>query len=148
MMTDEQRSKVARLKAAITASEGVAGGIPLEVREAVLELKRELGAEGMTARMLAAMLGVHETTLCRWGRADGAGTTVGVRRRAKRMASEAKGPRREAAGFRMVQIGAQVKPAQHPSPASRGLRVAHAPSGLVVDGLDVEMLAALLRRLS
>ena len=30
----------------------------------------------------------------------------------------------------------------------RGLRVAHAPSGLVVDGLDVETLAALLRRMS
>jgi hypothetical protein len=33
-------------------------------------------------------------------------------------------------------------------PASRCLRVAHAPSGLVVDGLDVETLAALLRRMS
>ena len=28
------------------------------------------------------------------------------------------------------------------------LRVAHAPSGLVIDGLDVETLAALLRRMS
>ena len=32
--------------------------------------------------------------------------------------------------------------------AARGLRVAHAPSGLVVDGLDVETLATLLRRMS
>jgi hypothetical protein len=31
---------------------------------------------------------------------------------------------------------------------TRGLRVAHAPSGLVVDGLDVETLAVLLRRMS
>ena len=31
---------------------------------------------------------------------------------------------------------------------ARNLRVAHAPSGLVVDGLDVETLAALLRRMS
>ena len=29
-----------------------------------------------------------------------------------------------------------------------GLRVAHAPSGLVIDGLDVESLAALLQRMS
>jgi hypothetical protein len=41
-----------------------------------------------------------------------------------------------------------VKSAAVSSPASRGLRVAHAPSGIVVDGLDVETLAALLRRLS
>jgi len=31
---------------------------------------------------------------------------------------------------------------------SRSLRVAHAPSGLVIDGLDVETLATLLRRMS
>jgi len=34
------------------------------------------------------------------------------------------------------------------APAPRSLRVAHAPSGLVIDGLDVESLAALLRRMS
>jgi hypothetical protein len=32
--------------------------------------------------------------------------------------------------------------------SARGLRVAHAPSGLVVDGLDVEALAVLLKRMS
>jgi hypothetical protein len=31
---------------------------------------------------------------------------------------------------------------------ARSLRVAHAPSGLVIDGLDVEMLAELLGRMS
>jgi hypothetical protein len=34
------------------------------------------------------------------------------------------------------------------APTDRNLRVAHAPSGLVIDGLDVETLAALLRRMS
>lgn len=33
-------------------------------------------------------------------------------------------------------------------PAGRSLRVAHAPSGLVIDGLDVQTLAELLRRMS
>jgi hypothetical protein len=34
------------------------------------------------------------------------------------------------------------------TPMARSLRVAHAPSGLVIDGLDVEMLAELLGRMS
>jgi hypothetical protein len=47
----------------------------------------------------------------------------------------------------------EVTPAPAPAATSvtsvtRGLRVAHAPSGLVVDGLDVETLAVLLRRMS
>ena len=43
---------------------------------------------------------------------------------------------------------ARVAAAAVPAPAGRGLRAAHAPSGLVIDGLDVETLAALLRRMS
>jgi len=148
MMTDEQRSKVAKLKATIAASDGKAGGVPREVRGAVLVLKREVRAVGTTARVLAGMLGIHETTLCRWGREGEAGAAAVVTRPAKRTASSAKGRRRDAAGFRMVQVGAQAKSPAVSSPASRGLRVAHAPSGIVVDGLDVETLAALLRRLS
>jgi hypothetical protein len=35
-----------------------------------------------------------------------------------------------------------------PTSSARGLRVVHAPSGLVVDGLDVEMLAALFKRMT
>jgi hypothetical protein len=35
-----------------------------------------------------------------------------------------------------------------PTSTVSSLRVAHAPSGLVIDGLDVESLAALLRRMS
>lgn len=64
-MTDEQKSKVAELKAAIAASAPTSGGAPREVRRAVVGLKRELRREGTTARELAAALGLHETTLCR-----------------------------------------------------------------------------------
>jgi hypothetical protein len=39
-------------------------------------------------------------------------------------------------------------PTAESGPAAPALRMAHAPSGLVIDGLDVESLAALLRRLS
>jgi len=44
-------------------------------------------------------------------------------------------------------MSAQV-PVQTSAAPSRGLRVAHPPSGLVVEGLDVETLTALLRRMS
>lgn len=144
MMTDEQRSRVAKLKAAIAASERTTGGVPQAVRGEVLALRQEFRAEGTTARALAAMLGVHETTLSRWGRERGAEATAGS---ARPTVSRGRG-RRRGAGFRMVQVGAEAKSAALVSPASGGLRVAHAPSGIVVDGLDVETLAALLRRLS
>lgn len=64
------------------------------------------------------------------------------------------GVRGRGAGFRMVQV---TQPGRTPSGAApvpvstaplRAIRVAHAPSGLVIDGLDVEGLAALLRRMS
>ena len=66
MMTDEQRSRVAALKSAITASGPASGGAPHEVRAAALVLKEELRQVGTTARELAKGLGIHETTLCRW----------------------------------------------------------------------------------
>jgi hypothetical protein len=139
MMTDEQRSKAAELKAAIAASASMAGGAPKDVRVAVLALKRELRRSGTTARAFAAALGVHETTLCRWERSPGAGPT-----------SKAPTKSGRGGGFRLVQVTKPEKVAVVPAAVSmpRGLRVAHAPSGLVVDGLDVETLAALLRRMS
>ena len=142
-MTDEQKSKVAELKAAIAASGSTAGGVPHAVRVAVLALKRELRRSGTTARALAAALGVHETTLCRWEGAPQA------RRAPKAPAKSGRG-----GGFRVVEVtGPDRAPAKGaavlaPAPMPRGLRVAHAPSGLVVDGLDVETLAVLLRRMS
>ena len=52
-MTDEQKSKVAALKSAITASGPASAGAPAEVRAAVLALKEELRQAGTTARELA-----------------------------------------------------------------------------------------------
>jgi peptidoglycan hydrolase-like amidase len=133
MMMDEQRSRVAKLKAVIAASDSRTGGVPQAVRSAVIALRQELRAEGTTARTLATMLGLHESTLSRWGRESEAEAMVGAGR---------------GAGFRMVQVGSEAKSAALAPPTCGGLRVAHAPSGIVVDGLDVETLAALLRRLS
>lgn len=140
MMTDGQKTKVAELKAAIAASSPTAGGAPPEVRAAALVLKKELRRSGTTAGVLAEALGIHVGTLCRWQH-DG-----GARRRS---AVSAK-PSRESgssASFRMVQV-AGAEPMPTTAAMGRGLRVAHAPSGLVVEGLDVETLAALLRRMS
>ncbi len=142
MMTDEQKSKVAELKAVIAATGPTREGAPREVRVSAMVLKRELRRTGTTARVLAAALGVHESTLCRWER------DVGADGRVTAPAKRGHG-RRES--FRMVQVATPaVTPRGTPtsSPTTHGLRVAHAPSGLVVDGLDVETLAALLRRMS
>jgi hypothetical protein len=145
MMTDEQRSKVAELKAAIAASTPTTGGAPREVRSAALALKRELRREGTTARELAAALGLHETTLCRWEHDQEASRGPQVR---------AKRGRGQSASFRQVHVAAPDAPAAKrvgaavTTPMGRSLRVAHAPSGLVIDGLDLETLAELMRRLS
>jgi hypothetical protein len=148
MMTGEQKSKVAVLKAEIAATAGA--GTPLKVRTAVVALKQELRREGVTARALASAVGVHESTLCGWERQRGT-------RRDPAVATKA---RQRGAGFRMVQIAeATATSMSEPSSSfsfsergsttsARGLRVVHAPSGLVVDGLDVELLAALLKRMS
>ena len=65
--------------------------------------------------------------------------------------------RSRGAGFRRVEIAAAATtntgsvPSslyQAPMISTRGLRVAHGPSGLVIDGLDVKTLAALLTRMS
>jgi hypothetical protein len=140
MMTDDQKLKVAELKAAIAASAPATGGAPQEVRAAALVLRDELRQEGTTARVLARALGIHETTLCRWQHAVVPASKPSV---------SAKRDQEGGAGFRMVQVaGVTSARAASSVPTARSLRVAHAPSGLVIDGLDVETLAALLRRMS
>jgi hypothetical protein len=158
MMTDEQKSKVAELKSAIVGAT-TADGAPHEVRVAVVSLKGELRRTGTTARELAGALGVHESTLCRWEREVGGGDTTVVRSevagRGRRKGSAAPKSRGRAARFRRVEVTTATVTSTTPGTAvpsvrlaARGLRVAHAPSGLVVDGLDIETLAALLRRMS
>ena len=92
--------------------------------------------------MLAMALGIHETTLCRWQHDDADRAPSAAAKR-----SQGRG-----AGFRMVQVAdtrpTRVASASVPVSTARSLRVAHAPSGLVIDGLDVESLAALLQRMS
>jgi hypothetical protein len=153
MMTDEQKSKAAELKSVIgTATTG--DGAPREVRVAAVSLKRELRQMGTTARELAGLLGVHESTLCRWERDVGGDLVVATR--GKRRDRSTPKRRDRATRFRMVEMATATMTPAAPTTAgmssmelgARGLRVAHAPSGLVVDGLDIETLAALLRRMS
>lgn len=147
MMTDEQKSKVAELKTAIAAASSTRDGTPREIRERVVTLKKALQCTGTTARALAAALGLHETTLCRWEREGGARADTPMRAggfRRVRVATPA--PQREIAT--VVERAVAPRQGSTSIATSRGLRVAHAPSGLVVDGLDVETLVALLRRLS
>jgi hypothetical protein len=136
-MTGEQKSKAMELKATIATTWGMVSGAPIEVREEVVGLKKEVQRGGTTARELAKVLGLHESTLCRWERevrALGGPTARG----------------RAAASFRMVKVAVADSAERGSGSMSPigGLRVAHAPSGLVIDGLDVESLAALLQRMS
>jgi len=131
MLTDAHKLKAVGLKGELTTAAG---------RAAVVELKKEVQRTGATARELAAALGVHESTLCRWEREVRAPRGRG---RPTQESSSGGG-----SGFRMVRVAPAETGAVTAQPASFGLRVAHAPSGLVIDGLDVETLAALLRRLS
>lgn len=145
MMTGEQRSKAAELRAAIAATAGTVNGAPHEVRQAVVELKREVQFSGATARELAEALGVHESTLCRWER------SMPARAAAKK---EGRGERatQGTSSFRLVKVAesgaARSAGAGGAMPVVAHLRVAHAPSGLMIEGLDIEGLAVLLRRLS
>ena len=151
MMTGEQKSRVAALKAQIAATAGA--GTPLKIRAVAVALKQELRRDGITARALAASVGVHESTLCGWERASVTRPDPVV----VTGSMVAKKTRGRGAGFRRVEIAEAVATNtsasssslyQAPMTSARGLRVAHAPSGLVVDGLDVETLAALLKRMS
>jgi hypothetical protein len=150
MMTGEQKSRVAALKAQIAAAAGA--GTPLTIRAAAVALKQELRRDGITARALAASVGVHESTLCGWERAAVTKQDPVVVTGARVV----KKTRSRGAGFRRVEIAAATTNTgsvpsslyQAPMISTRGLRVAHGPSGLVIDGLDIETLAVLLTRMS
>jgi hypothetical protein len=109
---------VEELRAAISATADYrnAGGVPRDIRRRVLAHVAEQKAAGLSARVTAATLGVHQTTLFRWAREERPSTVA----------------------FREVVVAESV--------AGRGgpLRAVHAASGLVIEGLDVETLAALL----
>jgi hypothetical protein len=105
MMTDEQKSKVAELRSAIAAAT-VADGAPREARVAAVSLKRELRRTGTTARELAGVLGVHESTLCRWEREVGSGTVAAAD--GKRRARVA--PKRGAQSMELVALEPRRRP--------------------------------------
>jgi hypothetical protein len=113
---------VEELRAAIeaTADHRNAGGVPHDVRRRAVKYVAVQRAEGISSRATAATLGVHETTLFRWAREEHS---------------------RDVA-FREVVVAERV------DERGRGLRAVHAASGLVIEGLDVETLAALLGRLA
>lgn len=129
MMTEQQRAKAAVLRSAVVAAAGTATGTPLAARDAAIALARDVAASGGTAQELAATIGVHPSTLSGWKR-DAAVRHAATSR------------------FREVRVESAAPVVRSVAPAPRALRVAHAPSGLVIDGLDVETLAALLRSLA
>lgn len=116
--TTEATVEGLRAAIAATADSRNAGGVPHDVRRRVVEHVAVQRAEGISSRVTAATLGVHETTLFRWAR-------------------EA---RTRDVAFREVVVAERVDGRGGP------LRAVHAASGLVIEGLDIETLAALLAR--
>ena len=92
MLTQELTTKAQELK------EG--GGRDEGRRAAVVELKAEVQRSGGTARELASVLGVHESTLCRWGR------EVGVSGRGRRRSVTS--PDQAESKFRLVTVTAET----------------------------------------
>jgi transposase-like protein len=137
MMTEQQKSKATALKSTVAATAATAAGMPKEAREDAVALARDVSKAGGTAHEVALALGVHPTTLSRWKReSTGRGGSAGHAGRAK------------TSPFREVRVEPAPRSSGSSTAAPRALRVAHAPSGLVIDGLDVEALAALLRSLT
>ena len=82
MMTDEQKSKVAELKAAIAASAPTAGGAPQEVRVAALALKdgaAPVGHHGARTRRGAGRSRDHAVSVGAGGR-SGRAPSVSAKR--------------------------------------------------------------------
>lgn len=133
MAFEKRESVVAEIRRAIAEGVSRPEGVAPEVRRRALDIVRSERAEGRTAASTARLLGVHVTTLSRWARAAVRGS------RAQRgIGSTPK--------FREVQV--TEAPVVMPPPVRSGLRIVHSRSGLVVDGLDVDTVAALLGRLS
>lgn len=120
---NETEKMAADFRAGVRAQ---AGGGPrnrytTELRELAAEYWKARKAEGATLGAAAEELGIHVKSLRQWSRAAGAGS-----------------PR-----FHRVEVVPEKTVA---SRAHSGI-VLHAPGGVRVEGLDVDSLAALLRRL-
>lgn len=119
-MTDSMGLKL-RMLLSTTRREGPGRGYPRHLREKAVRYVLSRREQGATYGELADTLGVPTHTLQRWSRALG------------RDSSDATdGP------FRRVQIAAET---------ARGPTL-YGPCGLRIEGLDLETLAALLRRLA
>lgn len=118
-MTSDERAK--ELREALKRAKRMGPGRPYPeaLRRAALEYQKERENEGVSARRIAAELGVEKGTLSHWSRArkpsDGA--------------------------FRAIEVVAE--PVRETS-----RMVVHGPRGLRIEGLTLEELVSLLARLS
>jgi hypothetical protein len=113
--------ETARLRTALATTERTGRGraYPPSLRAEVLRHARARITAGEAASVIATDLGLHAATLASWiGRASPA-----------------------PAAFASVDVLAEP-------PASPGALVVHTPQGLRIDGLDLDSLVTLLRRLA
>lgn len=150
MMTGAQRAKAKRLRAAIAATAATKDGAPRDVRQEAITLRKEVQQEGTTACTLAAALGVHPTTLYRWEREEGAqeSSALDVFQRVQVVASAEPRALPPAEASMVPVMSARAASPKLRGEGASGLRVVHVPSGLMIEGLDIEALVVLLRRMT
>lgn len=120
----KQRSAAVRAEIARRHQQGARGRVPEALKAEVLECLRARRAQGATAEQVASELGLRHRLLERWA--------AEARPRDMRPAL---------AGFHAVQVVAEPAKA-----LQRGGLVVHGPGGLRVEGLSLEQVAELLRR--
>jgi hypothetical protein len=119
-----------RLRAALSRVVGVGRGrrYPKRLQERVVEYYRLRSSEGLSDGHIAAEVGIPWKTIQRWCE----------------QIPQATNPTHSPA-FQPVHI---VEATAEPLPAARGALVVRGPAGLCIEGLDVDTLAELVRRLS
>jgi hypothetical protein len=119
-----------RLHAALSRVTGAGTGrrYPKRVQKRVVEYYRLRSSQGLSDGEIAAEVGIPSKTIQRWHEQTPEAT------------SQTQSP-----AFEPVQIAEPVASAMH---AYRGTLVVRGPAGLCIEGLDLDTLAELVRRLS
>jgi hypothetical protein len=119
-----------RLHASISrvTGDGTGRRYPKRLQRRVVEYYRLRSSQGLSDAEIAAEVGIPWKTIQRWCEQSPAST-----------------PETDSSAFEPVQI---VETVASPLPASRSTLVVRGPAGLCIEGLDLDSLAELVRRLS
>ena len=120
-----------RLQAALSRVAGTGRGrrYPKRLQRRVVEHYRLRSSQGLSDREIAAELGIPWQTIRRWHEQTPQPAVASP----------------DSPAFELVQI---VDPAAPTAPSARSTLVVRGPAGLCIEGLDLDAVAELFRRLS